>query len=420
MINRHIVIKDVKKILLKTLIKMKVYMKRSTKEKTTENKRDYKRKLLQHRRAAFLRFMFVFAVLGVLAVVVYMQYKSHIYSDYEYISVKTVNRVVNSKSVQLGEYILTYSNDGAHCTDTNGVELWNQTYQMQNPIVKISGDVVAIADYNGREVYIYNTREKICQLNMTMAIKNIAVASNGRTAVEVINGRETWIYVYDPDGKAYFEKRTTMGQSGYPAAFSFSPNGELLAMSCIFVDAGTVKSQIAFYNMGPVGENKANSEVNAYTYQDVIIPYIEFMNNGMAVAVGDDRMLFYEGDQIPTFSTMHMFDDEVQSVYQKDDHLGVLFRSDVLEMRNKMVVYDASSKKVGTYYFNTAFHDIVFTSSYFVAYGDSECTIITYDDVEKFEGRFDRTVDLMLPVGKGYGYKFVLVSGNTFNVIQMQ
>lgn len=402
------------------LLKMKAAMKERTKEKPIENKRDYKRKLMQHRRAMFLRVMLVFVVLGILAGVVYVQYKNHVYTAYEYLAVKNINRVVNSQSVQLGDSILTYSNDGAHCTDMNGVEVWNQTFQMQSPIVQISGDMAAIGDYNGRELYVYNTKGKICQINMTMPIKNIAVASSGRTAVEVINGKETWIYVYEPDGTPYFEKRTTMGQSGYPAAFSFSPNGELLAMSCVFVDAGMVKSQVAFYNMGPVGENKANSEVNAYTYQDVIIPYIRFMSDSMAVAVGDDRMVFYSGDQIPTFLASHMFDDEVQGVYQQGNHLGVLFRSDLLEKRNKMAVYDDSAEKVGTYYFNTAFHDIMFTTGYFAAYGDSECTIMTYDNVEKFDGSFDRTVDLMLPVGKGHGFKFVLISGNTLNTIQMQ
>ncbi len=395
-------------------------MREKTKEKNTMTKESYKQKLLKHKMAAVYRLLMVMAVLGILAGVVYVQYKNHIYTDFDYLSEKTINRVVNSKSVQLGNCILTYSNDGAHCTDMDGVELWNQTYEMQSPIVQISGSVVAIGDYNGREVYVFNTAEKMCQINMTMPIKNIAVASSGRTAVEVIDGKDTWIYVYEADGKAYFEKRTTMNQSGYPAAFSFSPSGELLAMSCIFVDAGMIKSQIAFYNLGPVGENKANSEVNAYTYQDVIVPYIKFMSDDMAVAVGDDRMLFYKGDQIPTFLTMHMFDDEVQSVYQNDNHLGVLFRSDVLEMRNKMVVYDDSSEKIGTYYFNTPFEDILFTKDYFVAYGTSDCTIKTYDGVEKYVGGFDRTVDLMLPVGKGRSYKFVLVTNNTMNTIQMK
>ncbi len=399
--------------------KMKKNMKERTKE-TIETKENYKKKIRKHKMAAVYRFLLVTGVLAILAIVVYVQYKNHVYTDYEYLSEKTINRVVNSQSVQLGDCILTYSNDGAHCTDMSGVEVWNQTYEMQNPIVQICDDVVAIGDYNGREVYVLNTKEKICQINTTMPIKNIAVAGNGRAAVEVIDGKETWIYVYEDDGTAYFEKKTTMSQSGYPAAFSLSPNGELLAMSCIFVDAGMVKSQVAFYNLGPVGQNKANFEVNAYPYQDVIIPYIKFMNDDTVVAVGDDRMLFYSGDQIPAFRTLHMFDDEVQGVFQDGDHLGVLFRSDILEMRNKMVVYDDSSEKLGTYYFNTAFHDMVFTKDYFVAYGNTECTIRTYDDVKKYTGVFDKTVDLILPVGKGLSYKFVMVSGNTLSTIQMK
>ena len=217
-----------------------------------------------------------------------------------------------------------------------------------------------------------------------------------------------------------FEKKTTMTQSGYPAAFSLSPNGELVAMSCIFVDAGVVKSKIAFYNFGPVGENNANYEVNAYTYPDVIIPYIEFLENDTVVAVGDDRVLFYEGDQIPTFLTMHMLEAEVQGVYKGNGHLGVLFRSDILEMRNKMEVYNDSAEKIGTYYFGTTFHDIVFTDDYFMAYGDKDCTIMTYDHKMKYTGTFDRSVDLMIPVGKGKSYKFVLLTDNTINTIQMK
>ena len=199
--------------------KMKKNMKERTKE-TIETKENYKKKIRKHKMAAVYRFLLVTGVLAILAIVVYVQYKNHVYTDYEYLSEKTINRVVNSQSVQLGDCILTYSNDGAHCTDMSGVEVWNQTYEMQNPIVQICDDVVAIGDYNGREVYVLNTKEKICQINTTMPIKNIAVAGNGRAAVEVIDGKETWIYVYEDDGTAYFEKKTTMSQSGYPAAFS--------------------------------------------------------------------------------------------------------------------------------------------------------------------------------------------------------
>ena len=80
--------------------------------------------------AAVYRFLLVLAVLAGLAVIIYVQYRNHIYTDYEYISEIRINRVVNSRSIQLGDCMLTYSKDGAHCTDTDGVEVWNQTYQM--------------------------------------------------------------------------------------------------------------------------------------------------------------------------------------------------------------------------------------------------------------------------------------------------
>lgn len=384
------------------------------------SKDNYKKKIRKHKMAAVYRSLMVLAVLATLAVIIYVQYRNHIYTDYEYISETRINKVVNSRSVQLGDCMLTYSKDGAHCTDTDGVEVWNQTYQMQNPMIEICGDTVAIGDYNGREVYVLNAKKKICQINTTMPIKNIAVAANGRTAVEVIDGKVTWIYIYEVDGTQAFTTKTTMSQSGYPAAFGFSPNGELLGMSCIFVDAGEVKSQVAFYNYGPVGENKVNYIVGAYTYPEVVIPYIKFISDDMAVAVGDDRILFYSGDQVPVLKTSQMFEDEVQGVYQDGEHLGVLFRSDILEMRNKMDVYDVSAEKVGSYYFNTQFQDIVFTKDYFVAYGDRECTIRTYDNIEKYTGAFERSVDLMFPVGRGHGYKFVMVSDNTLSTVQMK
>ncbi len=403
------------------LTKMKKLINRKTNEKNIESRENYKDRIRKHKMAGVYRFLMVVAVLAILAIIVYVQYSNHIYTDFEYISEASINKVESARSLQLGSCILTYSNDGAHCTDMEGVEVWNQSYVMQSPIVEISGDVVAIADYNGREVYVLNTTERICRIDTTMPIKNIAVSASGRVAVEVIDGQETRIYIYKTDGTAAYEFKTSMIQSGYPAAFGFSPNGELLGVSYIFVDAGVVKSQVAFYNFGQVGSNKANFLVSGYTYEDVIVPYIRFMSEDMAVAVGDDRIIFYSGNQIPTLLAQHMLEDEeIQGIYQNGDHLGVLFRSDKLEMRNKMDVYKSDSQKMGTYYFNVGFHDIVFTKDYFVAYGDAECEIRTYDNVDKFSGEFDKSIDLLLPVGKGTGYKFVMVSGNSISTVQMR
>lgn len=407
--------------LKRILAKVKKTMKeRETNDKNTTYKDNYKSKIRRHKMVAVGRFLIVAAVLAALAGVVYSQYKNHIYTDYEILSEKIINQAAGAQSMRLGDSILTYSHDGVHCTDKNGTEVWNQTFEMQDIMIATSGDVVAISDYNGREVYVLNTKEKICQITTTMPIKNIAVSAEGRVAVAVIDGKDTWIHVYENDGRRAFEQKTTMSQSGYPVEFSFSPNGELLAMSCIFADAGVVKSQIVFYNLGPVGSNKTDFFVSADTYPDVIIPYIKFLSNSMAVAVGDDRILFYSGSQVPALHTTQLLEDEIQGIYQDGDYIGVLFRSDVIEMRNKIDIYRSDAQKMGTYYFNIPFYDIIFTKDYFAAYADTQCVIRTYDDIEKFSGSFDRAVDLLIPVGKGIGYKFAMVSDGMINTIQLK
>lgn len=407
--------------LKRILAKVKKTMKeRETNDKNTTYKDNYKSKIRRHKMVAVGRFLIVAAVLAALAGIVYSQYKNHIYTDYEILSEKIINQAAGAQSMRLGDSILTYSHDGVHCTDKNGTEVWNQTFEMQDIMIATCGDVVAISDYNGREVYVLNTKEKICQITTTMPIKNIAVSAEGRVAVAVIDGKDTWIHVYENDGRRAFEQKTTMSQSGYPVEFSFSPNGELLAMSCIFVDAGVVKSQIVFYNLGPVGSNKTDFFVSADTYPDVIIPYIKFLSNSMAVAVGDDRILFYSGSQVPALHTTQLLEDEIQGIYQDGDYIGVLFRSDMIEMRNKIDIYRSDAQKMGTYYFNIPFYDMIFTKDYFVAYADTQCVIKTYDDIEKFSGSFDRAVDLLIPVGKGIGYKFAMVSDGRINTIQLK
>ena len=43
------------------------------------------------------------------------------------------------------------------CTDAKGKVIWNQTYEMQDPMVRTCSNVVAVGDYNGRNIYVSDT-----------------------------------------------------------------------------------------------------------------------------------------------------------------------------------------------------------------------------------------------------------------------
>lgn len=386
-----------------------------------KNRDDYRDKIRKHKMSAVYRFLLVVAALLILVGVVYMQYRNHVYTAYDLVDSKTFDRVAGSEIMPLGDNILTYSHDGAHCTNAKGEVLWNQTFEMQNILTATCEDVVAFADYNGRDIYVLDSAKKICEINTSMPIRSIAVAGNGRVAVAVADTAITWIYIYDPDGKKAYEVKTTMGQSGYPVDFSLSPNGELLGLVCMYADAGVIKSQIAFHNFGAVGSNMSDYRVSADTYPDTLIPYIEFINGNTAIAVGEDRMLVYKGDQKPVLKTQYLIEDEIQGVYHNEEYIGIMLRSDQMDKQHKLDVYSTNKEnKLESVYFNLKYDDIFFTDEYLVVYNNKGCLIQTYGGKNKFEGEFLTTADLLMPMGKGRNFKYILVSGDSINTIQLK
>ena len=94
---------------------IKNYLKE--KEKRQKNQDDYKKKIRKHKLTIVYRVLLVAAALGAALALVVVQAKRHIYTGYD--TVSSVNRETSSDAidVRLKNGILTYSKDGAHCTD---------------------------------------------------------------------------------------------------------------------------------------------------------------------------------------------------------------------------------------------------------------------------------------------------------------
>lgn len=228
---------------------IKNYLKE--KEKRQKNQDDYKKKIRKHKLTIVYRVLLVAAALGAALALVVVQAKRHIYTGYD--TVSSVNRETSSDAidVRLKNGILTYSKDGAHCTDAKGNVKWNQTYVIQDVKLATCGSVAAIGSYNGREIYVQNTEKQLGTITTTMPIRNITVADTGRVTATLADTDATWIMTYEADGSNSYTGQAHMNDGGYPISISLSPSGELLAVSYLYVDAGVVKSNVVFYNFGP-------------------------------------------------------------------------------------------------------------------------------------------------------------------------
>jgi hypothetical protein len=361
--------------------------------------------------------------LGVVAliaivVLVYLQYQRHVYTDYDIVSSVLRERASNAIDVRLDDSFLTYSKDGAHCTDGEGEVIWNQTYEIQDIQVATCGEMAALGSYNGRKIYLGSTKEQLGSITTTMPIKDLAVSEAGIVTAVLSDSNVTWINTYNSKGENLYSGQTHIENSGYPVEISLSPNGELLAVSYVYIDAGVLKSNVAFYNFGPVGSNQSDYVVGVQIYQDMLVPIIQFMDNETAFAVGDGRLMFYKGSQKPVSAGEYLYDREIQSVFYNEDYVGVVFRSNNAEAKYEIRIYNAEAQLVGTYYFNMEYNDIFFEEKAFIVYNETECMITTFDGTEKYNGNFSKAVNLMLPTGGVY--KYVLVTDNTIDTIQLK
>lgn len=394
---------------------IKSYLKE--KEKREKSKEQYRVKIKRHKLTTVYRVLLVLLVVVALIVMAIIQYKRHIYTDYDIVESLEREKSPDAKDIRLENTILTFSKDGAHCTDTKGNIVWNQTYEIQDIKMDICQDAVAIGNYNGRSIYVQNTKKLLGEINTNMPIKNLAVSGTGTVTAILEDTDLTWINTYSPEGKELYTGQARMSDSGYPCAIGLSPNGELLAVSYLKIDGGALKTNIAFYNFGPVGANQSDYLVSTYFYPD-IVPEVHFMDNNTAFAVGDSRLMVFKGGQKPVSEVEHLFNREIQAVYYSDKYIGLVFLSDKADSYYELVIYDSMGKQIHQCYFSMDYRDIFFGQDNFVIYNESECMVTTMDGICKYHDYFTKVVNLMLPGSTPYRY--VLVTDHSIDTIQLK
>lgn len=395
---------------------------KSNKEDMPENENDkksMKKKLARHRQLRLYTVLFVVAIIAGVISIIYINWKNKIYSTYEVIQQNEYKNSTNNECFELSGYILNYSNDGMSCMDSKGRIIWNQTFEIQNPVVRTSNKVVAIADYNGRSIYVANTEEILGQINTTKPIRDFCVSANGIVAVVLDDSTVTGIYLYSCKEKeplVYF--KTTMSKSGYPLALNISDDGKILAVSYLKADGGKLSSSIGFYNFSSVGQNYTDNLVSAYGYADAVVPMLGFMNNDTVYALADNRLMFYQGKQKPENISDILISENVLSVFNNSNYIGLVYYNSGEESTYKMEIYNSAAQKVNELYFDTEYTDIAMGTASIVIYNNNECLIYDWANKLKYQGIFQGKVKCLIPTSNIERYHIVV--GDSIQLIQLK
>lgn len=376
--------------------------KKHSAKKTEENDKDKKSmnsKLARYRQMKLYTVLAVAAVASAILFGVYIYWKNIEYAGYEVIQQNEWTRSSESKSMNLGGTLFTYSNDGMSCTDTKGKMIWNQTYEMQNPMIRTCKKTIAVGDYNGSNIYIADTQGFISVIDTTKPIRDFCVAENGIVAAVLDNSTITSIGLFSTDGRLLVEFTTTMSKSGYPISIDISNDGGQAAVSYLKTENGKLISSIGFYNFRSVGQQYEDNLVSGNDYTGSIVPLVQFMGYDTIFAVADNRLMFYKGKQKPENIMDIFISEEIQSIFYDEEHVGLVFYNTAQETKYRLDIYDTNAKKVGEIAFDIDYKEILFDASGIIIYNENECIIYDWDKRLKFQGNFDNRIICFIPGG---------------------
>ena len=402
----------------KKLRRKRLMAEKARLEKTQANSaqsQDYQSRLSRHRRETAKKIILSAALVigAVLLVTIYIQKRS--YHDYKILQTSEQEDIVSTKYTEMDGKILRYSPDGVSLVNKKLEAVWAESYQMQNPIADVCGSRAVIADRDGTSMVFLDKSGMTGSVTTSYAIVKAKVSRSGLVAAILDGGDNTWINFYSTDGSLIAENQTKIDDPGYPMDVAISNDGVIMMVTYQFVDGGETTSYVAFYNFGDVGQNEDDRIVSGYTYDGIVIPQIQYLENGRCIALREDGFTLYSGKQIPKEIKTVNAEKEIVSTFFDDDCIGLVFKNDSKDKLYTMEVYSASGKRSFRRDFNIPYTTIKMSGGKILMYNSSQICVIDKNGVEKYMGTVDGTINDFFKIGWN---RYLLVLDTGVNVVK--
>lgn len=357
----------------------------------------------------------IVAVTTVVFAAVYMIRLLRHYDDY------TVKASVEREDSSETEYmdfqgnLLKYNRDGAFYTEYKGELIWNYTYEMKTPTAKQCGEYVLIYDKGGTQLAILSPVGIKGNIKTSLPILDADVASKGTVAVLMQEESVSYVELYDVEGKVLASGELHGENSGYPLALALSSAGDKLMVSMLDLRQGSVKSIISFYHFGKEGKDAIDNLVASYSYEDLVIPQIDFVKKDKAVAFGDNQVIIYKNDARCKEEKKMSFDNQIRSIFYNETYFGVI--ADAIteegEAVNRMTVYSMNGFKKFEKNLEIDYNqmELMENNEIFVTNG-KDVNIYTMQGIKKFAYTFETGIYKIIPE-KSFGRYIFLESDKT-------
>lgn len=338
-----------------------------------------------------------------------------------YTSVRTVDTypvsgAASNEYKQFADGVLKYSRDGISYLDQKGSEVWNQPYQVQNPVVDVNETSGAVADKGGNAILVFNEEGLRGEIETDLPIERISVSEQGIVSVILIDESSSQILCYDAAGNILVEHKTSVNGTGYPMDAALSPDGEILQVLYLYTQDGTITSRVAYYNFGQEGESETDHQVTEQEYKDVVMADGFFMNQSVSAAVGDNMLTIFRGKSVPEEAVKVEIDKEIKSVFHNQEYIGMILKNEGKE-GYELRLYNDRGQMAMSEDFSGDYSNVKICGSQVIMYDGKNCSIFTRGGIQKFEGEMNSNILEIFPVA-GVN-KYIVMNENGMEVVRL-
>lgn len=339
------------------------------------------------------------------------------YRSYKVLNSSTTGAGATAKYRSYKGKVLRYSNDGITCLNDRYESTWSFGYSMQNPMVDICGDYIALGDLHGEEILLFDGNGLVKKIPVTYMLEDFRVSGKGGVFTVLADSDRRYLKYYDKDGEVIADGMVQPGKTGYPLSFDVSDDGRLVVMSYLFVGKGLMKTNIAFYNFDSAGETAIDRIVSSFEYKDEVIPDVKFFGSDSIVAVGDKEAYVYAGKDKPALQKTIEYPGQPESLFFGNDKFGLVYSVEGEDRPYKTEVYKPGGSRLSAFGTDMLFDKICFSGDSVLGYNDEQCRLYALSGNVRFDYAFESRVTDITPVnGRD---RFVLVTNEAESLISL-
>lgn len=321
----------------------------------------------------------------------------------------------NPGYIQYLDGILKYTRDGVALLERTGEEVWNQPCQMGSPVVAVRDQIVVLYDRGGTSILVLEEKGLKGEIKTTRPIERVDVSAQGIVAAVLKDDQTPMIVCYDATGNILVQQSATLDNTGYPIDIAISEDGKTLLVSYLMAQASGIKTKIVFYDFGDENIDKKDHRILEKEYENVIVPFVSYLDKNKTLLVADDSFIIYEGKDVPEEKVRTAVETICNVVFENNKIAMIVKNAETSVF--ELELYNVNGENVSEIPLEREYSDIKIFDDQIILYEGKECCIYTKDGVCKFRGEMDMDVLEMFPLG-GLN-KYMMINANGFYEVRL-